>query len=145
MMEDVTYEIGSQYFFSKFPDYKVNDYDYLVLTEKIHSQMRFRDVDKDIVIMPRKTKEEYLKPFIDNKATKESSLYAGKFLMPEFAKDLGITIEDLKDIKHHIYETDSRHQYQRVILDAYIENDDFTLTEEQLNEAYMVYKESREG
>ena len=38
---------------------------------------------------------------------------------------------------------DNNHAYEKIIYDSYIENNDFYLTESQLNRAYKEYKKYR--
>ena len=45
----------------------------------------------------------------------------------------------------YIFENmDSKHTYEKIIADAYIENNDFFLTDEQRDLAYAEYKKTRE-
>ena len=54
-----------------------------------------------------------------------------------------LLIEDLKLFEDSFKRIDDKHKYEKVIYDAYIENGDFVLTEEQRNKAYQLYKEKR--
>ena len=67
----------------------------------------------------------------------------GKFLVPEFIKEVGITIDHLKQLSSLIERLDDQHKYEKVIYDSYIANNDFTLTDEQLNDAYNTYLKYR--
>lgn len=68
---------------------------------------------------------------------------AGKFLVPEVAEFLGLTIEDLTLFENAFNRIDEKHLYEKKIYDFYVENSDFTLTQEQRDEAYQIYKEKR--
>ena len=57
-----------------------------------------------------------------------------------FIKELGITIEDLKRLEPLLECLDEKHKYERIIYFSYIENNDFYLTETQLDQAYKIYK-----
>jgi hypothetical protein len=63
----------------------------------------------------------------------------GRFLVPEFAAYLGVTIDDLKRLSGIIEKIDEKHLYEKVIYDAYLENGEFKLTEEQRVAAYKEY------
>ena len=138
------YIVGSCRWFSEYRDYVTHDKDVLYVCG-VDRQMLFKNGSTDIIMLPTK---ESARDYVDEILsagiiTRSTSLYCGKFLCPEFAKDFGMTMQDLELIKPHIYATDARHQYQRVILDSYLENGDFVLTKEQRDKAYMVYKEAR--
>ena len=70
----------------------------------------------------------------------KSGMVIGKFLVLEFINELNMTIEDLKTLKPLIERLDEKHLYEKVIYDSYIQNNDFYLTQEQLDEAYKIYK-----
>ena len=133
--------IGSKVFFSQFEDFVPVDTDILIIDDNpdyddtisymengIH-YVRWRNMSKELFI-------EAHKYCYDGK-------WIQKFLCPEFAKWLGITIDDLKEMKFCIDHLDNEHGYVKIVYDSYIENNDFVLTPEQLNEAYRVYKEER--
>lgn len=67
----------------------------------------------------------------------------GKFLVPEFAKYLNVSIDDLKMLQPLIDSIDEMHEYERIIYNAYIQNNGFFLTEDQLQTAYDTYKKLR--
>lgn len=67
-------------------------------------------------------------------------LLLGKFLVPSFVKEIGFTIEQLKELRHLRDSLDEKHRYEKYIYDCYIENDDFVLSDEQLKEAYKIYR-----
>ena len=70
-------------------------------------------------------------------------MFIGKFLVPDFAKEIGLTIEDLKELEFLTNNLDERHLYEKIIYDSYIENGDFVLTDEQRLKAYNEYKRLR--
>ena len=67
----------------------------------------------------------------------------GKFLVPAFVEAIGFTIEDLKKLQPLADNLDDKHKYEKVIYDSYIQNNDFTLTDEQLQKAYLEYKHNK--
>ena len=67
----------------------------------------------------------------------------GKYLIPEFCNQIGFTVEDLPKVKSLLTKLDDKHKYEEIIYNSYITNGSFTLTQEQRDEAYKLYKESR--
>lgn len=67
----------------------------------------------------------------------------GKFLIPDFIKEIGFTIEHLKQLKPLVDNLDDKHKYEKVIFDSYILNNDFILNDEQLQNAYKIYLKYR--
>ena len=67
----------------------------------------------------------------------------GKFLIPTFIEAIGFAIEDLKKLQPLADNLDDKHKYEKVIYDSYIQNNDFTLTDEQLQKAYLEYKHNK--
>ena len=67
----------------------------------------------------------------------------GKFLVPEFIKEFKLSIDDLKRLEPIISKLDDKHKYEEVIFRSYLENNDFILTDEQREEAFRIYNNSR--
>ena len=67
----------------------------------------------------------------------------GKFLVPEFCAEIGFTIDDLPLLQDIVNNLDENHKYEEIIFKAYLTNRDFSLTQEQRDEAYRCYKQSR--
>ena len=67
----------------------------------------------------------------------------GKFLVPEFIKEFKLSIDDLKRLEPIISKLDDKHKYEEVIYNAYLENNDFVLTDEQRQKAYKMYNKYR--
>ncbi len=66
----------------------------------------------------------------------------GKFLVPDVARAIGMTIKDLQALQPLVDRLDKKQAYQKVIYDAYVENGGFVMTNEQLQAAYKAYKEA---
>jgi hypothetical protein len=66
-----------------------------------------------------------------------------RYLTKEFADAIGLTIEDLVRLSPLVDKLGKKHTYLKVIYDNYLNNKGFFLTDEQREEAYMKYKESR--
>lgn len=138
-----TFEVGSRPFFKDFKDYKIRDYDYIVLVKGLEKKFkkRFGIENKDYIAYNNNVTKEQLINFV-----KESKIVNKlcMFLVPEFIDYFKVTIEDLRQFVEISENLDKLHKYLKIILDAYIENNSFSLTNEQLNDAYIEYKKERE-
>ena len=135
--------VGSTYFFKNIKDFKSKDRDYAIIVDNPIGFTHTRQTmygSYDIFEYARKNPVYMLEYMV--KA--DLPMRVNVILVPEFSKELGIKIEHLPIIKPLIDKLDEKHQYLKVIYEAYIENGDFTLTVEQLNNAYESYKKSRE-
>ena len=70
-------------------------------------------------------------------------LVFGIFLIPELNEEFGIELEDLKIVESLIAKLDDKHLYFKKIYEYYLENGNMTLTNEQRNAAYEIYKQYR--
>lgn len=138
-----TIRIGSSVFFSKFTDYKIKDIDEMVIQDKWLPDkicvLNFKKDNKDVFLWSPLTKNQ----FIENTIKDNEPLRVGMFIVPEFCEYIGFEIKDYDKIKHLFDCLDDKHKYEKVIMNAYIKNNSFTLTEEQLNKAYAIYKKYR--
>lgn len=134
--------VGSIAFFSSFEDFSSKDKDILVIVDdgiEDKNCFVFRHNGEDVFFYKIDTKENYINSTISS----NDNLKAGKFLVPDFADYIKMTIDDLKLLENCFYNMDKKHEYERIIYDSYIDNNGFYLTKEQLNKAYESYKESR--
>lgn len=137
-----TFLVGSRYFFKNIKGFKSKDTDRLILIDNpVEFKLCRQITGKGICIFEwkRLTPQEY----INHAISCELSMIVGKFLIPEFCKEIGFTIEHLKKLESVFNRLDEKHLYEKVIYDSYIENNDFILTEEQRLNAYNVYLEKR--
>lgn len=144
--------VGSCYFFQNYPDFVPHDTDYIILTDtnpfpfiKKEKWRRIRMYGKDmrdVLYVQWLTKDEFLTEIGEDDVP---SMALGKFLIPEFNELIGLTIEDLPRLQPLVDRIDWRHTYERIIYNAYLENQSFTLTKEQRDAAYEDYKRTREG
>ena len=133
---------GSGYFFSEYPDYVVHDYDKLVLVEGLPAPvLKMRRGNDDVIFVRKASPEEMLSQCLDPKVP---AMRAGKFLIPEFNEKIGFTIEHLKRLEPVFNRMDEKHKYEKIIFDAYIKNNSFTLTDAQRDTAYQEYKKYRD-
>lgn len=134
--------VGSNVFFKDIEGFKSKDIDILELVDNpagFKYQRQFRFKDKCVFQWKRMTPEEFIEVTLQNNTPME----IGKFLVPDFIEEIGITIDHLKQLSFLIERLDDHHKYEKVIYDSYIANNDFTLTDEQLNEAYNTYLKYR--
>ena len=85
----------------------------------------------------------HAKRFIDTTLRRNIPMEIGKFLVPEFNKEIGFTIEHLKQLEPLVNKLNDDHKYEKIIYDAYLSNNDFYLTDEQLQDAYNEYLKYR--
>ena len=135
--------IGSKYFFNKYPDFVGTDTDELKIVDTTEfKQMRqITGQGKCLFLMKRHgSKQDY----IDWALKSKIGMVVGKFLVPEFCKEIGFTVTDLPKLQPLIEKLDDKHKYDEIIFYSYLENGDFVLTDEQRDRAYLSYVQSRE-
>lgn len=134
--------VGSQYFFSCYPDFKTDDIDEveIIETDKFKNLRQLTGQGKCLFQLKKQpTKDRY----IDYALLSEVGLVLGKFLVPEFCQEIGLTVDDLIKLKPLVSKLDTKHKYEEIIFDSYIENGAFSLTDAQREAAYKSYRESR--
>ena len=134
--------VGSKAFFENIKGFRSKDTDILELVDnptdfKYLRQFRFKD--KCVFQWRNMPVDE----FIDAELMMNVPMSVCKFLCPEFIKLKGLTIEQLKRLQPLVDNMDEKHMYLKTIYDFYIANNDFTLTDEQLNDAYNIYLKYR--
>lgn len=137
------FKIGSSVFFSDYEDYIAKDNDKLCIMDnfpiKDTNVLNLKQNGDDVFFYKNMSKDEFIKDTIDSKVP----MRVGKFLSPEFCKYIGFEISDYAKLNEVFNNLDDRHQYEKIIRDAYIENNSFTLTDEQRLKAYEEYKGKR--
>lgn len=136
--------VGSKYFFSCYEDFSPHDSDYveIVETNEFKQIKQITDFIHNCCIFQMK-KHETAQEYIDWALKCQSGMVIGKFLVPEFNAAISLSIADLKQLSPLIERLDDKHKYEEIIFNSYLENNDFTLTEEQRLAAYLSYKNSR--
>lgn len=135
--------VGSRAFFECYEDFVPHDTDWV---EMIGANQPFpyhhtmRNKVCHILLRWEKNAQKY----IDYALQQNFPLVVGKFLVPEFAKAIHLTIDELKQLEPLLKNIDDKHKYQIIIFNSYITNNDFTLTDEQRLAAYNEYKKYRE-
>ena len=134
--------MGSRYFFSCYDDFVSKDIDEIAIidTNEFKQMKQITGRDRCLFLLKRHdSKEDY----IDWALRSNTGMVIGKFLVPEFCEQIGFTIDDLPKLSPLLERLDSKHLYEKVIFDSYIENHAFELTIEQRDRAYSMYRESR--
>ena len=134
--------VGSNVFFKDIEGFTSKDTDILEFVNKptdFKNVRQFKFPDK-CVFQWRKMPIDEL---IDVTLFRNFPMEVGKFLVPEFIKEFKLSIDDLKRLEPIIKNLDDKHKYEEVIFRSYLENGDFILTDEQREEAYRIYNNSR--
>lgn len=136
--------IGSRAFFEDMPDFAPKDTDTLVWVADPKGFTHYRQTaisGQHIIEWRAMPKDELLAHAMREKA---DGLEFGKFIVPEFADLVELTIDDLKRLRDHYADRiDANHRYQLVICEAYIANNAFMLTDEQREKTYAIYSQAR--
>ena len=139
-----TFSIGSSVFFNRIEGFSPKDIDELCIMDRFPLQGNVLHTflhGKDVFFYRDMDKEEFIKDALES----EVPMRVGKFLVPDFAKYLGLTIDDLPRLKPLIDSIDEKHDYEKIIYNAYIANGDFYLTNEQRQLAYNNYLQRRKN
>ena len=140
------YIVGSNAFFAGMEGFSPKDNDRLILVDDAsecglpiitHSEMRLKG--NCYFFYKRLPKDE----MINNCIKSKDPIVVGKFLVPSVARDLGLTIDDLRRLEDTVSSLNEAHTYEKVIFYAYLENNNFILTDEQRKEAFRIYNNSR--
>lgn len=134
--------VGSNAFFRSIDGFVSKDIDILELIDKPIGFKIFRQIkfpNKCVFQWKRMSPQEFIDVTIKNNTPME----VGKFLVPEFNNEIGFTIDDLKQLDLLINKLDDKHLYEKIIYDSYIENNQFVLTDVQLQKAYEEYLKYR--
>jgi hypothetical protein len=133
---------GSSAFFDCYPDFNPGDIDILIIMDDLpegDNVFHLFDGKKDNLLLRKMTKEGYIRDALDSGVP----MRLGKFLVPEFASFIKMDIQDLKRLEPLTRELDEKHTYEKIIYDAYIQNDGWWLTEDQRMAAYSEYRRTR--
>lgn len=134
--------VGSTYFFNKIEGFSSKDIDILELVDNpLGFKISYQLTGHGKCLF--KWKKMEVKEFINITLQRNCPMELGKFLIKEFVDEIGFTVSDLILLRPLRDNLDDKHKYEALIYDAYIENNDFTLTEQQLLNAYNEYKKYR--
>lgn len=135
----------SKYFrhFDNETDYIAKDIDELCIMDtfspKETNVLNMKIKGKDVFFYRNMDKNGFIKDTIESNVP----MRVGKFLIPEFCEFIGFTVDDLKTFDAIFNKMDDKHKYEKIIYESYLENNDFTLTDEQRLKAYNEYKKRR--
>ena len=134
--------VGSTYFFKDIEGFKSKDIDRVVLVDNPNGFNYVRQTSGSgscLYEWKRMNADE----FVDFTLKSNIPMSVGKFLVKEFCEEIGFTITHLIKLAPQFNKLDDKHTYEKIIYDAIISNNSWTLTEEQLTSAYEEYKKYR--
>ena len=134
--------VGSNVFFKDIEGFTSKDTDVLEFVDNptdFKNVRQFKFPDKCVFQWRKMSVDE----LIDMTLSRNFPMEIGKFLVPEFIKEFNLSISTLKRLKPLVDKLDDKHKYEEVIYNSYIENNDFYLTDSQLNDAYKIYLKYR--
>lgn len=135
-------ETGSVVFFKNYPDFNPHDRDYIAFckTDEFkfvgHSNHFGKDTFYTKIL---NNAGEY----IEHALSTNTGMVICKFLVPEYIKYIGMTIEQLPRLAPLLSKLDKKHLYLKIIYEAYLKNGKFELTDDQRLVAYEEYKRER--
>lgn len=137
-----TFIVGSSAFFTGMPGFESKDVDKVCLIDMPvfgNRIMNMRKDGDDVFLLHDSGKDGLITQCLKE----DNPMGAGKFLVPEFAGHIGMTVDDLKTLKPMFDRMDDRHVYEVKIYESYIKNGNFSLTEEQRADAYSLYLKAK--
>ena len=134
--------MGSTYFFSCYEDFHSKDIDELELVGTDNFKW-YRQLSGQGKCLFQFVKQNNVDDYINFALKSELGMVIGKFLIPEFCNEIGMTMADLPKLQPLLKRLDDKHMYEEIIYNSYIENGSFTLTDKQRARAYESYKKSR--
>jgi hypothetical protein len=136
------FKIGSQVFFNSYSDYTPHDKDFISFDSPFKNIcVDVKGKEEEVFEYRPLSKEEFIEYELQH--CSRTPMAVGKLLVPEVCDYMGITLEELKQFEFAFENIDDKHKYEKVIYDSYLQNNSFTLTEEQRSAAYAEYKKYR--
>ena len=134
--------VGSNAFFKGIEEFKTKNKDYVIFVEnpedfKIRKEIRLRGTG--MFYYKRLSPAEMINYTLET----NDPLLIGKFLVPEVAEELNLSVSDILPLEPMLSKLGEQYQYQVIIFNHIKNNNSFTLTNEQLDEAYQVYISAR--
>lgn len=135
---------GSRAFFTGMHNFAPKDCDIILIvqpgeTSGYQWMRQTSNGSTDVFEIVLRPKEE----LIAHALKKSVPMAIGRFLTPEFANLIGLSVSDLKVLRPMRERLDVKHEYVGLIYDAYIANGSFTLTGNQRSLCYESYMASR--
>lgn len=137
--------IGSRAIFSGYKDFDdiTTDYDYLIIEDAPEGYDIESDDKGDGVNHYIRWRNMAKEDLLDYHRGCYKGTFIQKFLVPEYAEYLNLTIDELKSIGHLVNFLDKYHTYEKIVYESYVENNGFFMTDEQKERAYQEYKKVR--
>ena len=142
MNTDILITIGSRAFFEGMEGFHPKDTDLLILQAKPSGYRYVKQIHMSgrcIYYWRLMAGVEY----IDYALQKGPAMQVGKFLVPEFARVVGISVSDIQRLHPLIDRLDRAHHYERLIYESYVANGTFSLSTVQRSAAFAEYKKFR--
>lgn len=136
------FRAGSSVFFEGYQDYSPGDIDEIQIMDDLpagDNVFHIFNGKMDYLLIREMDKEGYIRDVLQSGVP----MRAGKFLIPGFARYIGMTIYDLKRLEPIFNQMDQKHTYERIIYASYLDNNGFYLTDGQRQRAYEEYKRTR--
>ena len=138
-----TIKVGSSVFFGGMEGYRIKDVDEIAIQDKWLPNginvLNFKKGKKDVFLWSPLSKKQ----FIEDAVTCGVPMRVGKFIVPEFCKHIGFEVGDYRLLYDVFDRLDERHAYEKVIMESYVKNGSFVLTDRQREAAYEIYKKAR--
>ena len=135
--------IGSRAFFGGIEGFKSDNRNMLYLHDNPAFKTGVEKNDSNRVTRIFKYTKESAKTMIQRAVESGVALQAGKFLVPDVARAIGATVQDLEPLAPLFAKLPKKHKWQQTVYNAYIVNGSFTLTDEQRQAAYNKYQSAR--
>lgn len=137
-------QVGSRTFFNNYEDFQPTDNDFVQFHEDETTDFWVTvENDEHIFNFRSMEKDEFIKYEYERSLT--MPLAVCKFLVPELTSLFNIQVDELPIFEPQLKNISSKHQYMLYIYNCYLENGNFTLTDEQRLHAYEMYKERRKN
>ena len=137
---------GSRAFFSDIEGFQPHDRDEVVICEDgehpgflVKRFFRSEDGQGCEFHIARVPKERLIRWEV----RRGQAMSLGHYLLPEFCREFGITMDDFEQLRPLRDRLDYLHKYVGMIYDYYMENGAMTLTDEQRMAVYEEYKKER--
>ncbi len=134
--------VGSRAFFGSIDGFRSKDRDYLVLTDTPNGFTWRREISMRGVCT-FEYKRDTPAAMVAKTLEVGDPLLIGKFLVPEAAKAIGVTVEDILPLESLLPKLDEKHIYLASLFAAIKSNGSFEITDEQRQVAYELYLSAR--
>ena len=136
----MTFLTGSQVFFKEYEDYQPKDIDKIEIIEDDNTDWSFRQFTLKGKCVFQIKKRNSVNEYIKDAYKAGCGMVVARFLSPEFINYINMEVKELLLLSSFINALDEKHLYLKTIWESYIENNAFTLTDEQRLKAYNEYK-----